>query len=114
MDLEMTGLDPARERIVEIATLVTDDNLDILEEGPDLVIAVSPDQVAGMEEVVRAMHARSGLIAAIESSTTTLEEAGKATLDFIRSHVPEPGSAPLCGNSIGTDGRFLAGWLPEV
>ena len=114
MDLEMTGLDPARDTIVEIATLVTDDALEILAEGPDLVLATAPDHLAGMDDVVRAMHTRSGLLAAIGSSTTTLEEAGEATMVFLRQHIPEERTVPLCGNSIGTDRRFLAAWLPDV
>ncbi len=114
MDLEMTGLDPARHVIVEIATLVTDDELSVVAEGPDLVIAQPEERLADMPDVVREMHTRSGLIHAIEASPLSLADAGKATLDFIRSHVPEPGTVPLCGNSIGTDRRFLATFLPEV
>jgi oligoribonuclease len=114
MDLEMTGLDPARHVIVEIATLVTDDELEIVAEGPDLVVHQPADALAGMDDVVREMHTSSGLLAAIEASTTSLEEAGAATLAFIRAHVPEPRTVPLCGNSIGTDRRFLALQLPEI
>jgi oligoribonuclease len=114
MDLEMTGLDPAADRIVEIATLITDDDLRIVAEGPDLVIATPPESLAAMDDVVRAMHTRSGLLDAIASSTTTLEEAGEATLGFLRAHISAPGSVPLCGNSIGTDRRFLAAWLPDI
>jgi len=114
MDLEMTGLDPAAHRIVEIASLVTDDDLQVVAEGPDLVIATSAEDLAGMDEVVRAMHTRSGLLDAIAASRTSLAEAGVATLSFLAEHIPEPGTVPLCGNSIGTDRRFLAAWLPEV
>ncbi|MER3452727.1 MAG: oligoribonuclease [Acidimicrobiia bacterium] len=114
MDLEMTGLDPEADRIVEIATLVTDDDLRILAEGPDLVVHQPDEVLARMDAVVREMHEKSGLLEAVRSSTTTLEEAGAATLAFIRAHVPEPRTVPLCGNSIGTDRRFLARWLPEV
>jgi len=114
MDLEMTGLDPAVHRIVEIATLVTDDDLEVVAEGPDLVVATDEDHLAAMDEVVRAMHTRSGLLAAIASSRTTLAEAGEATLAFLTEHIPEAGTVPLCGNSIGTDRRFLAAWLPEI
>ena len=114
MDLEMTGLDPAVNAIVEIATLITDDELEIVAEGPDLVIATTSDKLAGMDTVVRDMHTRSGLLKEIEASTLSLEDAGKQTLDFIREHVPEPRSVPLCGNSIGTDRRFLAVQLPEI
>jgi len=114
MDLEMTGLDPARDVIVEIATLVTDDELNIVAEGPDLVVHQPPEALANMEEVVVTMHTRSGLLPAIASSTITLEEAGEQTLAFIREHVPKSRSVPLCGNSIGTDRRFLALHLPVI
>ncbi len=114
MDLEMTGLDPATHVIVEIATMVTDDDLEIVAEGPDLVVHQPPEALAAMDDIVRQMHTRSGLIPAIEASSLSLADAGEATLEFIRSHVPEPGTVPLCGNSIGTDRRFLAAYLPEV
>ena len=114
MDLEMTGLDPGRHAIVEIATLVTDDDLAIVAEGPDLVVNQPADVLAGMDDFVRTMHTKSGLLAAIEASTVTLEDAGKATLEFIRTHVPDARSVPLAGNSIGTDRRFLAAHLPEI
>jgi oligoribonuclease len=114
MDLEMTGLDPARHRIVEIATLITDDELEIIAEGPDLVIHAGPEALAAMDEVVRGMHTRSGLLAAIEASTTTLETAGEATMEFLREHIADAGTVPLCGNSIGTDRRFLSAWLPDI
>lgn len=114
MDLEMTGLDPAADAIVEIATLITDDDLNVVAEGPDLVIGVGAETLAAMGDVVRRMHTKSGLLAAIEASTTTLADVGQATLDFLRQHIPEPRSVPLCGNSIGTDRRFLATHLPAV
>jgi oligoribonuclease len=114
MDLEMTGLEPARDVIVEVATLVTDDDLEIVAEGPDLVVAAPPEALAAMSDVVRSMHERSGLMAALQEPGCTLEEAGAATLEFIRTHVPQPRSVPLCGNSIGTDRRFLAAYLPAV
>ena len=110
----MTGLDPARHVIVEIATIVTDDELEIVAEGPDLVVHQPPEVVAQMDEVVRTMHTASGLLPAIDASTITLEEAGKVTLEFIQQHVPEPRTVPLCGNSIGTDRRFLAIYLPAI
>lgn len=114
MDLEMTGLDPARHVIVEIATLVTDDDLNLVAEGPDLVIHATPDELSRMDDVVVAMHTRSGLLPAIEASTVTLEEAGAQTLAFLKEHIPDARSVPLCGNSIGTDRRFLAAHLPEI
>jgi oligoribonuclease len=114
MDLEMTGLDPTRHTIVEIATLITDDNLAVVAEGPDLVIHADSAELAAMDDFVRGMHTRSGLLDAMEASTLTLADAGRQTLEFIQAHVPEKGSVPLCGNSIGTDRRFLAAQLPEV
>lgn len=114
MDLEMTGLDPSRHVIVEIATVVTDDELAIVAEGPDLVIHQPAEALEAMGDTVRDMHTRSGLLAAIQASTTTLDQAGKATLDFLVEHVPEARTVPLCGNSIGTDRRFLAAYLPEI
>jgi oligoribonuclease len=114
MDLEMTGLDPTSDVIVEIATLITDDELELVAEGPDLVIATPADKLAGMDQVVVDMHTRSGLLEQIKQSTITLDDAGRQTLEFIKEHVPEPRSVPLCGNSIGTDRRFLAAYLPDI
>jgi len=114
MDLEMTGLEPDTDVIVEIATLVTDDDLNIVAEGPDLVIHQPADVLSIMKPIVVEMHTKSGLLGAITSSTITLEEAGAATLEFIKLHVPEARTVPLCGNSIGTDRRFLAKYLPEI
>jgi len=114
MDLEMTGLDHTSDVIVEIATLVTDDDLNIVAEGPDLVVQASDEALAGMDPFVVDMHTRSGLLDQIKASELTLEEAGVATLKFIKQHVPESRSVPLCGNSIGTDRRFLAAYLPEI
>ena len=114
MDLEMTGLEPARHVIVEIATIVTDDNLAIVAEGPDLVIHATPEQLAEMGDFVTEMHTKSGLLAAIQQSTTTVEEAENATLAFLREYISEPGSVPLCGNSIGTDRRFLQEYMPTL
>lgn len=114
MDLEMTGLDPSVHTIVEIATLLTDDQLEIVAEGPDIVVAARPEDLERMDPVVLSMHTKSGLLEAVRASRTTLEEAGRATLEFLRRHIPEAGTVPLCGNSIGTDRRFLASLLPEV
>ncbi|MHB1548898.1 MAG: oligoribonuclease [Acidimicrobiales bacterium] len=114
MDLEMTGLDATHDTIVEIATLVTDDNLVTIAEGPDLVVATPPDALAGMDDFVRSMHTKSGLLEAIGSATISLAEAGAATLEFIRTHVPKPRTVPLAGNSIGTDRRFLTAYLPDI
>jgi oligoribonuclease len=114
MDLEMTGLDVGRHVIVEVATLITDDDLAIVAEGPDLVVSATPEELDGMDDFVRAMHTKSGLLAEIAASDTTLAEAGDATLAFIRSHVNKARTVPLAGNSIGTDRRFLAAQLPEI
>jgi oligoribonuclease len=114
MDLEMTGLEPSRHVIVEIATLITDDDLNILEEGPDLVVHQDDAALAMMDEVVVDMHTKSGLLDAIRNSTMSLEDAGAQTLAFIKSHVTEARRVPLCGNSIGMDRRFLAAYLPEI
>ena len=110
----MTGLDPDRHVIVEIATLITDDDLAVIAEGPDLVIGHDAAALAAMDDYVREMHTTSGLLEQIESSTTTLEQARDETLAFLREHIDEPGVVPLCGNSIGTDRRFLAKQLPEI
>jgi oligoribonuclease len=114
MDLEMTGLDPDRHVIVEIATLVTDDALDVVAEGPDLVVHHGADVLGEMNDLVREMHTGSGLLRQIEESTITLDEAGRRTLEFIVEHCPTPRTVPLGGNSIGTDRRFLAKYLPEI
>jgi oligoribonuclease len=114
MDLEMTGLEPGRHVIVEIATLITDDDLELIDEGPDLVIHQSPEALSEMDDFVTSMHTRSGLLEEIRSSTITLEEAGTATLAFLTEHIGEARSVPLCGNSIGTDRRFLAQYLPDI
>ena len=114
MDLEMTGLDPARHTIVEIATLLTSDDLELVAEGPDLIIHATGDQLAAMDDFVTNMHTKSGLLEEIRQSTLSLEEAGAKTLAFLREHIPEARTVPLCGNSIGTDRRFLAKHLPEL
>src|SRR5262245_42161337 len=114
MDLEMTGLDPAVDVIVEIATLITDDDLELVAEGPDLVVHQPPEVLARMAPVVREMHTKSRLIDAIAASTISLKEAGDQTLAFLREHIAEPRLVPLCGNSIGTDRRFLAVHLPAI
>jgi oligoribonuclease len=114
LDLEMTGLDVARHVIVEVAVLVTDAALEPLDDGFDVVVHQPDEALAAMEPVVQEMHERSGLLTAIKESTTTLAEAGDAALAYVRSHVPEPRSAPMCGNSIGVDRRFLDRQLPEL
>ena len=114
MDLEMTGLDPSQHVIVEIATLITDDALNLIAEGPDLVVHATNDELAAMDDFVTNMHTKSGLLDQIKASTISLEEAGKQTLAFLQEHIPDARTVPLCGNSIGTDRRFLAIYLPEI
>ena len=114
IDLEMTGLDPDLHAIVEIATLITDDQLNLIAEGPDLVISATEEQLKKMDPVVVEMHTKSGLLDEIKASKITLEEAGSQTLSFLMEHITKKGTVPLCGNSIGTDRRFLAKWLPEI
>jgi oligoribonuclease len=114
IDLEMTGLEPSRHTIVEIACLITDDDLNIVDEGPELIVHATPEQLAEMDDFVTAMHTRSGLLGAIESSTLTLADAGLQTMEFLQQHITEPRTVPLAGNSIGTDRRFLATQLPEI
>jgi oligoribonuclease len=113
LDLEMTGLDLDRHVIVEIAALVTDDQLEPLDAGIDLIVHQPPSALAEMDDFVRTMHTKSGLLPEIEASTLSLADAGAQVLDYVRAHVAE-GSAPLCGNSIGVDRRFLDRQLPEL
>jgi oligoribonuclease len=114
MDLEMTGLDPHRHVIVEIATVVTDDDLTVLAVGPDLVLSASANELAEMGDYVSAMHTASGLLEAISSSDVTREQAEAQTLAFLRSTGAEAGAVPLAGNSIGTDRRFLQEYMPQL
>lgn len=114
MDLEMTGLEPDRHVIVEIATIITDDHLTVIAEGPDLVIGATEDQLSHMGDFVTQMHTKSGLLEAIRASTITVQDAELATLAFLREHISEPATVPLCGNSIGTDRRFLQHYMPEL
>jgi len=110
----MTGLDPTTDVIVEIATLITDDNLELIAEGPDLVIHQPPDVLERMNPIVVEMHTKSGLINEIASSTVSLADAGAQTMAFLKEHIPAERTVPLCGNSIGTDRRFLLSYLPEI
>lgn len=114
MDLEMTGLDPQRHAIVEIATLITDNDLNIVAEGPDLVLHATDDQLSHMEPIVKDMHTKSGLLEEINKSVIGIDEAEEQTLKFIKEHIPKASSAPLCGNSIGTDRRFLSVQMPDI
>jgi len=114
LDLEMTGLDPDVHTIVEIAMLITDDELNVIEEGPDIVVHASEAELAAMDPFVLDMHTKSGLLDQITASSVDLPTAGAQTMEFLTSHVPLARTVPLCGNSIGTDRRFLAKHLPEL
>jgi len=114
IDLEMTGLDPEVNVIVEIATLITDDELQIVAEGPNLVVHASEVELEKMDPFVLEMHTRSGLLPEIKASKIDINEAGALTLAFLKEHIQIEKSIPLCGNSIGTDRRFLAKSLPEI
>jgi oligoribonuclease len=113
-DCEMTGLDLRRDALIEIAVLVTDSELRVLDEGIDIVITAPDELLDGMLPVVREMHAHSGLTEAVQASTTTVGEAEQQVLDYLRKHVPEARTVPLCGNSIATDRAFLARDMPEL
>ena len=114
VDCEMTGLDLRRDALIEIAVLVTDSDLRILDEGIDLVIAAPAERLNEMEPVVREMHAASGLADLVRTSTITVAEAERQVLDHLRKHVPDARTVPLCGNSIATDRAFLARDMPEL
>jgi oligoribonuclease len=114
IDLEMTGLDAGTDHVLEIATVITDDELNLVGDSLELVIHQPPEVLGLMGDVVTKMHRESGLTDEVRSATLSLAEAQRQTLEFIRRHVPEPGTVPLCGNSIGMDRRFLDRWLPEI
>lgn len=114
IDLEMTGLEPTRHVIVEIASIVTDDDLTIVAEGPDLVLHVTEAELAEMDPHVVGMHTASGLLEQIHASNLTRADAEAATLAFLAEHLGTADRVPLAGNSIGTDRRFLAAQMPEV
>jgi oligoribonuclease len=114
VDLEMTGLDPERDRIVEIAVIVTDGELERVEEGPDLVIHQPADVLAAMDEVVVKMHAESGLTAAVGEAALDVATAEAEALEFVTKWIPEPRSAPLAGNSVHADRAFLRRYMPRL
>ncbi|MEU7906962.1 oligoribonuclease [Actinoplanes sp. NPDC049118] len=114
MDCEMTGLDLGKDALIEVAALVTGPDLEILGEGVDLVIHADDAALDAMPEVVREMHAKSGLTDEVRRSTVTMAEAEDAVLTYIRQFVPNPRTAPLCGNSIATDRGFLARDMPAL
>ncbi|EWC63793.1 3'-to-5' oligoribonuclease (orn) [Actinokineospora spheciospongiae] len=110
----MTGLDLGKDALIEIAALVTDSELNVLGDGVDLVIHTDDDTLAGMPDVVREMHARSGLTEEVRASTLTLAEAERQVLDYVREWVPEVRTAPLCGNSIATDRGYITRDMPAL
>ena len=109
----MTGLDPDVERIIEIATVVTDASLVVLAEGPEIVIHQAAETLAAMDEWNTGQHGRSGLTERVLASTWTVEEAQARTLEFLERYVP-PGTSPMCGNSVCLDRRFLYRYMPEL
>jgi oligoribonuclease len=113
VDLEMTGLDPDTCTIVEIATVVTDQDLVVLAEGPSLVIRPDDEALARMSAFVRELHVKSGLLDLIHASTVTLADAQRETLAFLERHTAK-GTSPLCGNSVWKDRAFLERYMPDV
>lgn len=113
IDLEMTGLDPKQDRIIEIATIVTDSELTILAEGPVFAIHQSEDRIAGMDAWNTRQHNQSGLVARVRASTVDEKEAEQQTLDFLRQWI-DKGKSPMCGNSICQDKRFLSETMPDL
>jgi len=113
IDLEMTGLNPNKERIIEIATIVTDSELNILAKGPELIINQSERLLKSMDEWNTRQHTNSGLVSKVIKSTITESEAELRTLDFLMKYV-EPKSSPMCGNSVCQDRRFLSLYMPKL
>lgn len=113
IDLEMTGLDPEKEKIIEIATVITDSNLHILEEGPNLVIHQNPSVLKKMDEWNQKHHKKSGLIEEVQNSKVTTKQAEEMTLEFINRYC-FPKKSPLCGNAVHHDRRFLIKSMPTL
>ncbi|MEO2267889.1 oligoribonuclease [Pseudoalteromonas sp. YIC-656] len=113
LDLEMTGLDPEQDRILEIATIVTDSELNILAQGPVIAIHQSDELLDSMDEWCTNQHGKSGLTARVKASTVSEQEAMAETIAFLQQWVPK-GASPLCGNSIGQDRRFLVRYMLEL
>jgi oligoribonuclease len=114
IDCEMTGLDLVKDKLIEVAVVVTDSELTVLDPGLDLVISADDADLDGMTEVVAEMHAKSGLTEQVRASTLTMADAEQQVLAYVKRWVPERRTAPLCGNSIGTDRGFLARDMPEL
>ncbi len=110
LDLEMTGLDPEKDTILEIATIVTDSELNVVAEGPCLAVHQPDSVLEGMHPWCVEQHGRSGLTRRVRESRVTMEEASARTLEFVKAHCPER-QAPLCGNTIGQDRRFLVNYM---
>ncbi len=113
LDLEMTGLNPNEHTIIEIATLITDSELNLVAEGPTLAICHDPETLVKMEKWSRDTHTQSGLLKRVEASNVTLEQAETRSLEFVSRYCPEKKS-PLCGNSISHDRRFLERYMPKL
>ena len=113
LDMEMTGLDPDRDKIIEIAMVVTDSQLNTVAESPVLVVHQSDSALEAMDDWNKATHARSGLIAKVKASTLVEADAEQQYLDFLVQHVPSR-TSPICGNSICQDRRFLARCMPRL
>ena len=113
IDLEMTGLDPMEDRIIEIATIVTDKNLKVLEEGPVLAVKQSDEMLDDMDDWCTTQHGKSGLTDRVKNSSISEATAEAVTIAFLEKYVPH-GRSPMCGNSICQDRRFLARWMPEL
>lgn len=114
IDCEMTGLDPSTHVLVEIAAIVTDANLNLLDEGLDIVIHATDDELAKMDDFVTQMHTKNGLTDEIRTSTVSVGEAENAVLDYIKTWVSTPRTAPLAGNSIASDRKFIAAYMPKL
>jgi oligoribonuclease len=114
IDLEMTGLDAEHDVIVEIACIVTDSNLVALDDGIQLVVHQDEATLARMDDFVRTMHTKSGLLDEIATAPSDTAKAEKDVLAYVQQHVSLPRAAPMCGNSIGMDRRFLAKYMPEL
>ncbi|MER7889407.1 oligoribonuclease [Micromonospora sp. NPDC094482] len=114
IDCEMTGLDLGRDKLIEVAALVTDPDLNVLGDGVDVVIHADEAALAAMPEIVQTMHAKSGLTEEVRRSAVTLAEAEDLVLDYVSTFVKDPRTAPLCGNSIATDRGFIARDMPRL